>query len=155
MTNAELVTLAAKMYTYDHATNRLLSKKTMQPAGGKNNGYLYAPLNKKTVGAHRITWMVVYGEYPENTVDHINGDKSDNNISNLRHVTQATNQQNRRVRSRNNTTGFLGVTAHRNKFRATIWADGKNLHVGMFGTPEEAHAAYLAKKRELHEGCTI
>jgi len=94
------------------------------------------------------------GEWPSE-IDHINGDKSDNSYRNLREVSRGENMQNKRKAHRNNKTGFLGVAREAGKYRARIRVCGKNRSLGMYDTPQQAHQAYLAAKRELHEGCTI
>jgi hypothetical protein len=107
--------------------------------------------------AHRLAWLYVYGAWPNGVIDHINGDALDNRITNLRDVSQRANVQNQRAASRHTKSGLLGV--HWDKGRrlwlANIRVDGRTRFLGRYGTPEEAHAAYLAAKRKLHEGCTI
>lgn len=108
--------------------------------------------------AHRLVWLHLYGEWPEHGIDHINGRRSDNTAANLRSVPQSENVQNqRKARRDNKSTGLLGVSrpSGRSKYRAQIMAQGRNRYLGYFDTPEEAHAAYLAAKRQLHPGCTI
>lgn len=65
--------------------------------------------------------------------------------------------QNQRRAHANSTSGFLGVhyKARNNKWAAQIQVNKKRKHLGLFDTPEEAHAAYLKAKRELHDTCTI
>ncbi len=89
------------------------------------------------------------------TIDHINGDKVDNRLENLRLVSHGENLQNIRKPMRNNTSGFLGVCRSGGKFMATISVNGKSLNLGSFDKPEAAHAAYVAAKRRLHACCTI
>ena len=99
----------------------------------------------------------MYGTWPENQIDHINGVRHDNRIDNLRDVLQSTNAQNQRKPSATNKCGFLGVNFHKcsNRWIAQIHVQGKKKHLGLFDTPKEAHEAYVTAKRELHEGCTI
>lgn len=103
--------------------------------------------------------LLMTGDSPPDdmTVDHIDGDKLNNRWSNLRVVTQAVNNQNLRSARVGSKSGLIG--AHWNKqdkkWQAGIRINGKNVHLGKFDTPEEAHAAYIAKKREVHDGCTI
>jgi len=80
-----------------------------------------------------------------------------NRISNLRDVTRNTNMQNQRGPRADNTSGFLGVSFYRrlDKWEAGIYVAGRRRHIGVFTTAEEASAAYLAAKRELHAGCTL
>lgn len=99
--------------------------------------------------------MIVHGEYPTNDIDHINGNPSDNNISNLRHVTREVNMQNQRKPRSNNPTGFLGVVKRRDGFISSITLRKKQRYLGTFATPELAHLAYVEAKRKLHDGCTL
>lgn len=85
-------------------------------------------------------------------IDHVNGVKDDNRLSNLRLATHRENHQNR-ARNKNNKSGFLGVSPINGKWRAQIMADGKKLALGCFDAPEAARDAYLAAKAELHKFC--
>lgn len=118
-------------------------------------GYYRVRLNGVTYLAHRIAWLHFYGEWPDGVIDHIDGNKANNQISNLRSVTQSVNAQNKRKASTRNKSGFLGVSVHRNKFRSGIKASGKHISIGVFQSAEAAHEAYVNAKRELHEGCSI
>jgi hypothetical protein len=119
-------------------------------------GYLQISVDGRLYFAHRLAWLHYYGEHPKKHIDHINGDKSDNRISNLRDVSRSVNLQNvRRARVDNLATGLLGVIRSRDKFSAHIFVDGKSKHLGVYSTAPEAHAAYLIAKRAMHEGCTI
>jgi hypothetical protein len=88
-------------------------------------------------------------------VDHINGDSLDNRIANLREATPALNAQNRRTPRRGSALGVQGVTARWGRYTAQITVRGKQHHLGLFATVDEARAAYVAAKRELHEGNTL
>lgn len=104
--------------------------------------------------AHRVAWLYVYGEWvPE--IDHIDGNNSNNAILNLRIADRFMNMQNLHKAKKQNACGFLGVRKHHLKFVAQISVRGKYTYLGLFGTPELAHGAYLKAKREMHEGCTI
>lgn len=105
--------------------------------------------------AHRLAWLIAYGEWPDDQVDHINGDRSDNRIANLRDVSRLTNRQNMRRAQADNRSGLLGVSLTNNRCKASIRSGGKNHHLGYFASPEAAHAAYVAAKRQTHEGCTL
>jgi hypothetical protein len=101
--------------------------------------------------AHRVIWALVTGSWPPELVDHINGDTSDNRLCNLRMASAAQNQWNQ-PRRKTNTSGFKGVYWHRRsrKWNARIKANGLERHLGMFGTPEEAAAAYSKASSEFH-----
>lgn len=75
-----------------------------------------------------------------NQIDHINGDKLNNQRDNLR---SATNSQNRANSKSKNKTGYKGVTKKRNKWQAQINVDGQKIYLGTFDSPEEAHQAYI------------
>lgn len=105
--------------------------------------------------AHRLAWLYVHGDWPIGVIDHINGNTLDNRIQNLRDVSQRINQQNRRKTS--SRSGLLGAhwRERDKKWSSAIVVGGKAIHLGIFETAETAHAAYVAAKRKLHEGCTI
>jgi len=118
-------------------------------------GYRRVSVDSRRYLAHRCAWLYVHGEWPAGLIDHINTEKGDNRIANLRCVPEQLNHENIRKPKRNNQSGFLGVVAHQGKWRASVTHKRRVHRVGMFDTPEEAHAAYVAAKRRLHEGCTI
>lgn len=121
-----------------------------------SHGYRSIGIDGRDYTAHRLAWLYVHGEWPAAYIDHINGDRADNRISNLRDVSQSVNMQNVYAPKSNNKSGFRGVSWHkqRSKFAARIKVDGKYRSLGLFESPEKAAAAYIAAKRELHEGCT-
>ena len=104
---------------------------------------------------HRLVWLYHTERWPDEQIDHINGNPLDNRIENLRDVTRSVNMQNQRRATCKSKTGLLGVYPHRKKFAAGITVDGKIQHLGVFANAHEGHAVYLAAKRALHEGCTI
>lgn len=121
-------------------------------AGGLNpDGYHLIKICGKKQLAHRLAWLYVYGNWPKNQIDHINRVKNDNKISNLRDVTQQQNQWNLDKR-KDNTSGYPGVYSlkNRNKHRVSIYMSGKQISLGYFDCPQEAHNAYLRAKSELH-----
>jgi hypothetical protein len=150
---------------YDSATGQFkyvvngLNKKAGRAAGSisKVSGYVYVCVQGKRCYGHRMAWAMTHGEWPVSAIDHINGNKSDNRISNLRLATDLVNAQNIRVPQSNNTSGLLGVSycSQTKRWRAQIGVSRKNIKLGRFDTPELAHQAYLMAKRRLHEGCTI
>ncbi len=97
----------------------------------------------KAVAEHRIIWAVVHGAWPELTIDHINGNRSDNRLANLRLATMHQQGGNRSLQ-KNNVSGFRGVSKKRNAFRAKIYVRRKCIHLGLFPTAEEASAAHTA-----------
>ena len=118
------------------------------------NGYLHFGIDGRTYMNHRLAWLYVHGEMPPDMIDHVNHIKDDNRIANLRLADMSLNKQNQKRALSNNKSGFLGVH-YAKGWRAAIRIDGKQVHLGRFKTPEEAHQAYLAAKRRFHAGCTI
>lgn len=117
-------------------------------------GYIYISVLNRLYLAHRLAFFAVHGRWPEVT-DHINGEKTDNRIANLREVTQTVNSQNRRAPSIRNQSGILGVCFDRGKWVAHISAHGKRRNLGRYDTSDAASQACVTAKRQLHAGCTI
>jgi hypothetical protein len=91
--------------------------------------------------AHRIAWVLYHGAWPSDQLDHINGDRADNRISNLRECDNATNGRNARMWS-NNSSGVTGVYWHKGgqRWAANIKFNNRQVHLGHFDTIEEAAA---------------
>jgi hypothetical protein len=121
----------------------------------RKDGYLHIQINKKIYLAHRLAWFYMTGEWPKEQIDHIDGNRANNIYLNLREVTNAENKQNLKKSQSNNSSQMLGVSPFNNKWVATIQLNGRKIYIGRFNTKEDAHNAYLNKKRELHSFCTI
>lgn len=104
---------------------------------------------KGKIRMHRF--LLGVPDFDKRQVDHINGNRLDNRRSNLRLVLQSENKLNVR-RHRDNKSGFKGVSLHRptGKWIAFIMARGKHKYLGLFQTPEAAHARYCEAADELH-----
>lgn len=127
-------------------------------AGSLNGqGYLTVHIGGKNILAHRVIFAMNHGYWPSLIIDHVDGDRTNNRITNLREITNRQNVENQRAPSKNNTSGYLGVhfDKRRRKFVASIKIDRKAKFLGHFLDPQKAYEAYLAAKRELHSGCTI
>ena len=121
-------------------------------------GHLVVNLGGTPRYLHRIAFVLMTGEWPQQAVDHIDGNRQNNAWSNLRDVAQRANTENRRSATRGKKSGLpLGVSVDRRdgRIRADITVNGKARSLGRYDTPEEAHAAYLKAKRELHVGNTL
>ncbi len=136
---------------YNAETGEWFWKTKLKAGGVCPLGYGRIKINKKSYKAHRLAWLYVHGEFPKDFIDHINGDRLDNRLCNLRLATNAENQENRVKPCCTNNAGFLGVNfnKHAGKFAARIQVNGKRIHVGYFDTPEEASSAYMAQKTKL------
>jgi hypothetical protein len=108
------------------------------------NGYIMLKTMGSNWRAHRICWALHYGEDPELHIDHINGQRSDNRISNLRLVTSSENNLNTKLRC-DNTSGHRGVRYNklRDKWEARLSLNGKLLFLGNYNCVEEAINARL------------
>lgn len=125
-------------------------------AGHKDrSGYVRLCFDGKRYQAHRLAWLLFHGSWPNAEIDHIDGDRSNNRIVNLRSVSNMMNTQNQRHAHTNNKLGILGVRKHREKFQSAIRLGGRLFHLGSFANPEAAHEAYVVAKRKYHEGCTL
>lgn len=111
-------------------------------------GYLAGTINGCQLLAHRVAWALYYGEWPAEDIDHIDGVRTNNRISNLRAVARGENNRNR-GRSRRNTSGATGVTHADGKWRARIKARGQDVSLGCFSDFGSAAAARKAAERNL------
>jgi hypothetical protein len=120
-------------------------------AGCKNKGYIVIKINRKRHLAHRLAYLYMAGNFPENLIDHINHIRDDNRWTNLRDATCSQNDANR-VKQKNNTSGYKGVRWNKTtkKWRAKIRYMNKDIHIGVYTTPQEASEAYKKKAIELH-----
>jgi len=119
-------------------------------AGWSNDGYRVVKVLGKKMQAHRVIWAIYHGKFPS-TIDHINGNRSDNRIANLREVSVAENNRNLRVR-KDNRTGVTGVypAPRKGAWRATIAFEGKDFQLGTFN--EFSSAVEARKAAEIKFG---
>lgn len=127
-------------------------------AGTKDaSGYIKIWLCGSQHYAHRLAWLVTYGEWPGGEIDHINRDRSDNRLCNLRDVDRAANCANTGMRS-DNKSGYRNVIwdKSRDKWLASKKVNGKTKHIGYFNSPEEANEAVQKWMiREAPEGVPV
>lgn len=108
-------------------------------AGCKSKGYINISIKGIGYRAHRLAWLYIHGEWPSGVIDHINGNRSDNSISNLRDVTTKENNKNKRTQ-KNNKSGVTGVfwSGSAKKWSATIGHKGRVIYLGVFDSIEKA-----------------
>lgn len=120
-------------------------------AGKPSNGYKHVTVSGNPIPSHRVIYMMVHGRWPL-MVDHINGKRDDNRITNLRECNKSTNAVNSKLPSTNK-SGYKGVSLYKNGFwRACTKKDQKFIHIGLYKTQEEAFEAYKKKSSELFGG---
>lgn len=137
----------------DHTTvprwnKRFAGKRAM--TANHSKGYLCGNVLGRLHLAHRVAWAVAYGEWPDGQIDHINGDKKDNRLCNLRCVSNSENHRNMPVR-KDSLSGIQGVYLDKRsgKWTARIKNNGSNLHLGTFATKEKAEEARESIKKAL------
>lgn len=159
MTDRELIAQAEALLDYDKNSgelrwkqNELVRKDLRGQIAGwlSQDGYRYLKIDNKRLCAHRVVWMLYHKEIPDQ-IDHINMDRADNRIANLRNACIAENNRNRTKQS-NNTSGFKGVTFHKStkKYHAKIMVNKVRHSLGYFENAETASVAYQNASRELH-----
>jgi len=147
---------AREVLSYDPDTGLFtwLERRRRSDAGSQagsvhTSGYRRIGVRGSLVYAHRLAWVMHHGREPEGEIDHLNGNRDDNRIANLRDVKPQLNKQNRR------SSGLPGVkAANSGKWRAVIKFGGSTIASTGFDTEEEASALYLELKKRLHDGCS-
>lgn len=144
---------------FDYQDGNLIWKKQLSPrakvgsiAGCKqNNGYTIIGLFGNQFLAHRIIWMFFNKECPD-FLDHKDGNKSNNRIENLRPCTTIENGYNRKIGS-NNKSGHKNIVWHKRDkmWQASITANKKHIHIGLFKNIEDAVVAVDAYRKKLHK----
>jgi hypothetical protein len=136
-------------FRYEPETGRLYRKADLRigfdasrPVGTPwGSGYLRVQIRTKDIAVHKIAWALYYGEFPEGRLDHIDRNRQNNRISNLRAVTATENNWNVGVRGRINAKGVGQIKGSR-KYRANIIHFRKRIFLGSFETIDEAAHAY-------------
>lgn len=145
MTREEKCKLAIeKGFTYDEITVKVFSPYNKEVLGKSNNYIVLSIWDKKLyrLYSHQFAYYIKYNKIID-CIDHINGDRSDNRIDNLREVTHQQNGFNAKAK---------GYCFHKksNKFMSKITLNGKAIYLGIFNTEEEARQAYLDAKKKYH-----
>ena len=115
------------------------------------NGYKSVRVKNVMLKQHRVIYMMFHGSIPK-TIDHIDGNPSNNRIENLREATASQNMRNSRKQTRN-TSGVKGVSWHRskNKWIASCGLNGKLIHIGYFEEINDASDAVMKFRKEHHK----
>lgn len=139
------------LLNYDPATGQFtwnVSNSNRAPVGSiaggvRGDGYWRIRVDGHLYAAHRLAWLYVHGSWPNEDIDHIDGDRLNNRISNLREATRSQNLANMRPSSKSK-SGLKGAAwnARKQRWMARIKVEGCEHFLGYFKTPEEAHAAY-------------
>jgi hypothetical protein len=133
---------ARRFWNTKHAGRRAL-------ATSRGCGYLTGSLLDRQYATHRIAWLIAKGSWPRNHIDHINGDRADNRLANLREATKSDNGKNQRL-SAANTSGVNGVVwepRHR-RWIARIKVNGRPLYIGTFSCIGAAACARAVAEME-------
>jgi hypothetical protein len=125
---------------------------------GSDNGFGYLRITVlgKSYYAHRLAWFYVYGYMPKHQIDHINGNKSDNRISNLRDIPLKANAQNKIKCQKNSDSKILGVSWHKKakKWQAHVCVYKERKYLGLFKDIKDAEIAYLNEKEKINYECS-
>lgn len=131
---------------YDPETGIFLRKRTGRVAGSvAARSYWVIKVDGVSYYGHRLAWFYVYGAWPNGDLDHRNGDKIANQITNLREATESQNGANRgKATVREHSSKLKGVYWHkcRNRWRSSVMVRGQVIDLGYFDTEDEAHRAY-------------
>ena len=150
-----------RLFNYDPETGiftRLISigkkVKAGQIAGFLDNGYRAIAINNNKYYSHRLAWLYMYGElaqFPETIIDHIDGNRSNNKISNLRKVTHQQNMLNQKLRTTNK-SGVKGVCWHKRdkKWYVRVMNEGLMKNIGYFDDLELAELAAIEARKKYH-----
>ena len=145
-------------FQYDEVTGSITNKTNRRRARGgqdacskRPDGYMTVSVGSHKLLAHRVAWALVHGYWP-NLIDHINGDRSDNRLCNLRDANKQINAQNVNRPRANNRSGYLGVSfcKQTGTWLAQIRAKDKKINLGRYATAEEASGAYMRSKQQFH-----
>lgn len=135
------------VFRWRHSRGRMTSGSI---AGNINHdGYRVIGVNRYIYMASHLAWLYMTGKWPENEIDHVNGEPGDNRWSNLREATSTENNRNRNGH-RDSKSGVKGVDWHCGKWRAAICTNRKWQQIGRYDTLEEASMAYREAAKSQH-----
>ena len=126
-------------------------RKMIKNVANTSGGYCLVWFKDKALKYHRIIWTLLNGDIPEGMqIDHIDGDRLNNNVNNLRLVSSRGNGQNR-IGHRNGKLVGCTYCKQNRKWKAQIKVNGKQKYLGLFDTEQEAHEAYLKALKEIEQ----
>lgn len=131
-----------------HNKKRLVGQRAGR---AQKRGYRQIKIGRILYYEHRLAWAYMTGKWPGCEIDHRDGDKGNNRFANLREATRQQNRMNSRPNKDKRSGLPKGVVRTAHRYRAKIVVKGKFISLGGYGTPEEAHAAYMAAAK-LHFG---
>jgi hypothetical protein len=150
-----------KIFHYDPTTGiiRWINSKRAHFNGKEsgyinNKGYRMVEYDNQVYSAHRLAWFLYYGNFPSKEIDHINGIKTDNRITNLREVSTRENCQNRRRNINGKLPGAF-YSKKDNRWYAQIKINGKSTHLGIFSTESEASNHYFTMLKQFQRNGII
>lgn len=114
-------------------------------------GYAYIKIDRVKYSAHRLAWLYVHGSMPDEQIDHVNNNRSDNRISNLRLASRSQNMMNQYVR-KDSISGVKGVGWDKKmqSWRARCQVGGKRVVIGWFDSVEEAEESLRVYREKNH-----
>lgn len=136
-------------FSYNIITGKLTRKDGTIFKDSICHGYLYVWFCDRLTYQHRIAWLIVTGEWPENDIDHVNRIRSNNAWHNLRPVTRQENSFNRTVH-KNNLLGVKGIRLNGGMYEPRIMKNGKSYYLGIYKELQEAIAVRQSAEGELH-----
>ena len=134
-----------KGYTYDAETGKVFGVRGKEIRTKDTKGYSLINIRPFNLKSHHFAWYMIYGNVDFNELDHINRNRSDNRICNLRITNHSKNQFNR-----NNTKGYSWHKRDK-KWRSSIRVNNKQIWLGSFDNEEDARQAYLNAKQQYHQ----
>lgn len=137
-------------FTWLEKASKYSNIKVGEIADKLHANYKDISINNKRYKSHRLVWLYFYGNFPSVMIDHIDCDRLNNKIENLRLATSSNNNWNRTLNS-NTKTGVKGVRIHKNgNYEGRIMCNKISYYLGVFETLEEAEEAVTVKRAELH-----
>ena len=135
--------LSLQGYTYNSNNGEIYNPKGKVITAKSKHGYIYLKIKRKfNVFGHHFAWYMTYGNVDFEMLDHINRDRTDNRISNLRIVDNQINCTNQYGK---------GYSKCGDKWKAYIKINYKQKHLGLFNTEQEAHNAYIEAKKTIKQ----